>query len=221
MEISSKKQLAVILSQLKGFEQPDPCLEQYPTEADIAAEILWFAFYRREIEGKTVADLGCGTGLLGLSTLLLGAKKVFFVDIDEKSIEIAKENLAFLEKKLDVKLKQKAVFVVKDVKDLDEKVDLIVQNPPFGVKVKHADKVFLEKAFELAPVIYSFHKIESVNFISKFSDEKNYKITHFWSFDWPLKMTMKYHKKKIQYIKVGCWRLERKSFGLRPNRLGM
>ncbi len=99
MEIDTKKQLAMILSQLKGFSSPKIKLEQYMTEGEIAAEIAWNAFYRREIEEKTVADLGCGTGILGLSTLLLGAKKVYFVDIDKDALAIAKENLKMLEEK--------------------------------------------------------------------------------------------------------------------------
>lgn len=208
MEITTKSKLAVLLSQLKGFEKPRILLEQYQTDAEIAAEISWFAFYRREIEGKIIADLGCGTGLLGLSTLILGAKKVFFVDVDRDALDIAQENLAFVEEKLGISLKRKAVFVKKDVKDFDEKVDLVIQNPPFGIKMRHADRIFLETAFKIAPIVYSFHKIESKGFIAKFSDDKSFKITHFWSFDFPLKMTMKYHRKRIHRIKVGCWRLE-------------
>ena len=208
MEISTKKQLAIILSQLKGFEKPKIRLEQYSTEADIAAEIIWFAFYRREIKGKVIADLGCGTGTLGLSTLLMGAKKVYFVDIDEKAIDIAKENLKFLEEKLGVKLSKKAVFVVNDVKDFDEKVEVVMQNPPFGIKgERHKDREFLEKAFDIAEVVYSFHKAESKQFIAKFSGDKGWKVTDYWKFNWPLKQTMKYHEKRIQYIPVGCWRL--------------
>ena len=72
-----------------------------------------------------------------------------------------------------------------------------------------ADKVFLEKATEICPVIYSFHKIESKRFIDGFSKEQEYKITHFWSFDFPLKMTIEHHRKRIHRIKVGCWRLEK------------
>src|SRR5210317_1055230 len=123
MEVRSKSQLAMIISRLKGFEKAKTGLEQYPTDSEIAAEIVWFAFYRREIEGKVIADLGCGTGILGLSTLLMGAKKVYFVDIDEDALAIAKENVAFLENKFDIKLVDKCVFLVKDVTDFDKKVD--------------------------------------------------------------------------------------------------
>jgi len=210
MEISTKKQLAVILSQLNGFEAPKTRLEQYQTEADFAAEIAWNAFYRREIEGKIIADLGCGTGILGFAALLMGAKKVFFVDIDERAIETAKENLAFLEKKLGLGLKKNVVFVVSDVKFFDEKADLVIENPPFGIKgERHADRMFIGKAFETADIVYSFHKAESKGFINKFSDDNGFKATGYWEFKWPLKQTMKYHEKKIKYIPVGCWRLEK------------
>lgn len=210
MEISTKSGLAVILSRLKGFENPKTWLEQYQTDSEIAAEIAWFAFYRREIEGKIIADLGCGTGMLGLSTMILGAKEVFFVDIDEKALETAKENLNFIEKELGIKLKAKSKFVVSDIKDFNEKVELVIQNPPFGIKGKrHADKVFLEAAFRISPIIYSFHKAESRQFIDAVAKDNGFKTTHYWEFDFPLKMTMKFHKKKIERVKVGCWRLEK------------
>jgi putative methylase len=213
VEISSKKQLGIVLSQLQGFEVPKVKLEQYPTEPDIAAEIAWVAFYRREIEEKTCADLGCGTGLLGISLLLLGAKKVFLVDKDEDAIKIAKENIKIVEEKFEIDLSKKAIFIIADVTKgdfLDEKVDLVIQNPPFGIQGKtHADKAFLEQAFKITDLIYSFHKSESSNFLGAVSKDNGFKIEGFWEFNWPLKQTMKHHKKKIQYIKVGCWRLEK------------
>jgi putative methylase len=138
----------------------------------------------------------------------MGAKKVYFIDIDDKVIKIAKNNLKFAEKELRIKL-DKAEFIVEDVRKFNKKADVILQNPPFGVKVKHADKAFLEKAVEIAPVIYSFHKLESSRFIDKFTKQKGFKMSHFWTFDWPLKMTMKFHAKRIHRVKVGCWRLEK------------
>jgi len=212
MQIRSKSNLAVLLSKLKGFEigKVSERLEQYQTDPEIAAEILWFAGFIKDISGKVIVDLGCGTGILGIGALLLGAKQVIFVDIDENAVETAKENIAFVEEELGVKLGRKAKFVVEDIKKFKAKnVDLVVQNPPFGVKVKHADKIFLEKAMELSPVIYSLHKIESRKFIDAVSKDKGYKTTHFWSFDFPLKMTLKHHRKRIYRIKVGCWRLEK------------
>ena len=41
---------------------------------------------------SVVADLGCGSGILSIIALLLGAKKAFAVDIDENAIKTAYEN---------------------------------------------------------------------------------------------------------------------------------
>ena len=207
----------MILSRFKGFEKPKFGLEQYQTEPEIAAEIAWNMFYRREIEGKVIADLGCGTGILGFSTVLLGAKKVYFVDIDEKALQIAKENMKMLKKEaakggesMVENLDEKCVFLEKNVSDFDEKVDIVLQNPPFGIQTKtHTDRVFLEHAFKIADIIYSFHKAKSKQFIDAVSADNGFKVGGYWEFDFPLKMTMKFHKKRIQRIKVGCWRLEK------------
>lgn len=43
-------------------------------------------------DGDSILDLGCGSGILSIGALLLGAKKATAVDIDENSVRIAKEN---------------------------------------------------------------------------------------------------------------------------------
>ncbi|MCR5083408.1 MAG: 50S ribosomal protein L11 methyltransferase [Parasporobacterium sp.] len=44
--------------------------------------------------GKTLLDIGCGSGILAIISLLLGAEKIVAVDIDEYAVENAKENFA-------------------------------------------------------------------------------------------------------------------------------
>ena len=44
------------------------------------------------LHGKTVLDVGCGSGILGLCSLLLGAKRAELVDIDAQAAEIALHN---------------------------------------------------------------------------------------------------------------------------------
>lgn len=41
---------------------------------------------------ESILDMGCGSGILGIAALLLGAKDVTAVDIDENSVRIAREN---------------------------------------------------------------------------------------------------------------------------------
>lgn len=43
-------------------------------------------------EGTTVLDIGCGSGILSIAALLLGAKKAVGVDIDALAVKTAKEN---------------------------------------------------------------------------------------------------------------------------------
>ena len=47
-----------------------------------------------DLTGKSVLDCGCGTGILGIVALRLGANRVFGYDIDEWSSENAKHNAA-------------------------------------------------------------------------------------------------------------------------------
>lgn len=43
-------------------------------------------------EGKTVLDIGCGSGILSIAALLLGAEKAIGVDIDALAVKTAREN---------------------------------------------------------------------------------------------------------------------------------
>src|SRR3989344_7088742 len=150
----NKKQIEIYLSKLSNIEDKNISLEQYQIEGDLAAEFLLFVY--EGINCKIVADLGCGNGILGIGALLLGAKKVYFIDIDNKSIDIAMKNC----EKID-----NAEFLNIDVNKFNTRVDTVVMNPPFGVQNRKADKNFLLKAFEITENIYSIHKIGSEKFI--------------------------------------------------------
>ncbi|MBQ7219110.1 MAG: 50S ribosomal protein L11 methyltransferase [Ruminococcus sp.] len=42
--------------------------------------------------GEEILDVGCGSGILGIASVLLGAKSAFGVDIDETAVRTANEN---------------------------------------------------------------------------------------------------------------------------------
>ena len=206
-EISSKSSLAVVLSKLKGFETPKVREEQYTTEPEIAAELLWLMFLRREIEGKAIADLGSGTGILGLGALLLGAGKVFLVDKDREAMGIARQNHAWL-KEQGFEMNE-AVFLVQDIEEFDEKADFVVENPPFGTKEEHADRAFLEKAFSTADVVYSFHKSSTEKFISAIAKDRGFRVSEKVEIRFPLKAAHEFHTRKVFRIDVTLYRLEK------------
>jgi ribosomal protein L11 methyltransferase len=45
-----------------------------------------------ELKGKTVVDFGCGSGILAIAALLLGAEKVIAIDIDPQALEATVDN---------------------------------------------------------------------------------------------------------------------------------
>jgi len=195
----NKSGLAIHLSKLKPFETPKVHLEQYSTDSEIAADILWNAYMLKDIEGKLVADYGAGPGTLGIGALELGAIKVFFIEMDDDAIKILKENTKYY--------KNKKIFS-HDVSETEQMSDTVLMNPPFGVKQRKADKRFVEKSLTLAKVTYYIGKVESKKFIESITEDYNKKVTHFWEYTLPLKKTMSFHTKKKKEIQIGCWRLE-------------
>ncbi len=199
----------MVLSRLEGFIEPKVRVEQYSTDPEIAAEVLWYAFMKGDI-GKVSVDLGCGNGILGIGMLLLGAERVYFIDSDENALKIAKKNLAKMQS--EGYAIGEAVFRCLDINDFDVKVDLVVMNAPFGVKVRHMDKIFLNKAFETGKKVYSFHKSNTKRFLESFSKDNNFKITDVFDFNFPLKATQSFHTRRVKRIKVSCFRMENQNF---------
>lgn len=203
----SKSQLAVALSRLAVFENPQLLKEQYATDSEAAAEAVWFAYMNGDIEGKTVADLGCGTGLLGIGALLLGAKKAYLVDNDEEALSICRQNVSAA-----VADTAAAEIVKSNVQKFDQKVDTVVQNPPFGTKTKHADREFLASAFKAAGIVYSFHKIETAHFVKKVAADNGFNVTNILPLQLQLKRTYQFHKSRMRRVSVGFFRIDRKPF---------
>jgi len=199
--LSSKKELARILSGLEDYEKANVNLEQYKTDSEIAAEVLWFLSMNGEIKGKTVGDLGCGNGILGIGCLLLKAKKVYFVDKDKKILNTAKKNFKNL------KLNN-GVFVNKNVSGFGNKVDFVIENPPFGVQKKHADRIFLDTAMKISDTIYSFHKTESYDFLRKYCE--GFRVEKLFELNFVLRKTLRFHKREKHYVKVGFFKINRK-----------
>lgn len=203
----SKGALGIVLSQLQGFDEPKVRLEQYPTDSQVAADLLWTAFQLGDIQNKTLADFGAGCGILGIGALLLGAKQVFFVESEKKALDIAQTNLRTVMKKN--KINGTASFILDSVQNFSKPVDCIIQNPPFGTREKGADTLFLKAAFLNAPIIYSFHKTVTRNHIEKVSSAAEFVVTHLFPYQLPLKASFTQHTRKIHRIDVTAVRLEK------------
>ncbi|HVP92586.1 MAG TPA: METTL5 family protein [Acidobacteriota bacterium] len=148
-----KLDLEMFLSQIQSHPSPRPSLEQYTIPTDVAATMLYIAAYvNNDVVGKRIVDLGCGTGRLALGAAFLGAKQVIGVDIDKNAVKLAFEN------SVKTGLKERVQWIAGDIDAIRGDFDTVLQNPPFGVQKRGADRKFLEKALKIAKVIYSLHK---------------------------------------------------------------
>ena len=204
--IRSQRDLEMQLSKLNSFQEPSFELEQYATPERIAAEWIWSMALKGEVANKTILDAACGPGILGIGLLLMGAKKIYFLDKDSKIMQICIDNYTQLKTEYEI---GQAEFVIGDITLFDQEVDLVVQNPPFGTKEKHIDKLFLEKAFSITSIIYSMHKYSTKKFVEAISQDYGFKITDLWRFEFPIKATFKFHQKPVKEIDVGLWRMEK------------
>ncbi|MBI2108499.1 methyltransferase [Candidatus Woesearchaeota archaeon] len=206
-KIGSKAGLAIILSGLGGFDEAKVRLEQYPTDGNTAADMLWNAYLLGDIKDKEVIDLGAGTGILGIGAGLLGATKAILVDKDKNALEAARRNISKL-KSEGYKGLDTIEIEEKDISEYRGKGDTVIENPPFGTKIRHNDAFFLEKALESAKVVYSLHKSESKGFLEKFAAKKGAEITHIWNYRLPLKAAFDFHRRRIHRIEASCFRFE-------------
>ncbi|MDI6811152.1 MAG: METTL5 family protein [archaeon] len=195
-----KKELAILLERVDDIEEPDADIEQYSTPATVASELLYFAFMNGDIKDRVVYDLGCGNGILGIGAKVLGAKEVIGIDSDEKMIGVAQSNSA--------KVGVAVEFRRGDVREVEGKGDTVVMNPPFGAQreSRHADRIFLERALEIAPVVYSILNAGSESFVKRFVPSAT--IRHF-PVAFPLKRRFWFHKKDKKFIPVDIYRVER------------
>ena len=204
--IRSKRDLEIQLSRLKTFSNPSWKLEQYTTSSSVAADWVWHMTLNGDVIGKTILDAACGNGILGLGLLLMRAKKVFFLDKDQEVINLAISNYNQLNEEYEL---GEAKFIHQDISLFDGKIDIVIQNPPFGTKNEHADKKFLEKAFSLAPIVYSMHKTSTRKFVEAVSKDFNFRVSKYWHYEFPIKAAFSFHTKPIKKIEVTVWRLEK------------
>lgn len=190
---------------MDSHPEPSAELEQYMTPGDIAASLLHMAYSHGSIKGKTVCDLGCGTGRLAIGAALLGAERVVGIDIDEKGIDVAKRNAE--RAGVDVEWR------VGDVREMEEeRFDTVIQNPPFGVQRRGADMEFLKKAVRLAPEVYSIHKGVPKNrsFISEQVKELDAKVTHRIEKIFHIPSQFEFHNREVYRFKVDIYRIVRR-----------
>ncbi|MBR3409593.1 MAG: methyltransferase domain-containing protein [Candidatus Methanomethylophilaceae archaeon] len=189
-----RKDLEMALQKVRGFEDPDPALEQYMTPATMASEILFDAYRAGDVEGMKVVDLGCGTGMFSIGAALLGAGMSIGFDTSEKALEVARSNAEALE--VDVE------FVLSDIRDVEEGADTIFMNPPFGCQNKNADRPFLDRAMELSECVYSIHMAETLDFVKGYCEKRGRQVASYKIYKYEIPHVFAFHTKTKKTIDV-------------------
>ena len=205
----SKKEFIFRIQNTETFIDPKVELEQYSIDASCAVDIIFFAgFEFNDINQKIIVDLGAGTGRLSMASTFFNPAYVLSVDIDLSALFILKKNI----KKLQL---ENIIFLIcTDVKYFEISKFLLPQittimNPPFGVKKRTADRIFLERAFQISDIIYSIHLANKGvnNFISSFIRKYKWKIDYILPFNMILEKSFEFHKQKKKKIDVNLYRL--------------
>lgn len=215
----SRKHLEMALSNVAPFRVAKTSLEQYPTSAHLASCVL--SAIEEDIVGRRVADLGCGTGMLGIGAALMGAASVVGYDIDPDAIAVAQDNVSSVCGYTGDELGT-LDFVLCDVYHLPTvsydtsgassfPYDVVISNPPFGTRgTRGADMMFVQSGLGVAPVVYSLHKTSSRRGVLKKAEKKlGATATVLAELRFDLPKTMKFHKKKSVDIEVDLIKFER------------
>ena len=200
------KNIISSLESLESFNDPKEYLEQYQTPPSIAGEMLHYISQSYELENKVIADIGSGTGILGISAALCGCKNVFLFDIDDDALTISKENIKNLELEDNIQIIKADVNELRDWKKLKKYFDIVITNPPFGIRSENgADVEFLKTASYICKnTVFSLHKFSTINFLKKFYNKNGITDIKSFKIDYTLPKTYKFHKKNEKNIEVVC-----------------
>ena len=205
--MASKRSLATKLGVVAGFEEPRLALEQYPTPPDLAAHVVHLADLHGDVDGRTVLDLGTGTGMLALAAALRGPARVFGVELDRAALTTATANQLRVAASAPVHwIQGDATRLPLDVPD----PATVVMNPPFGAQDgnRNADRGFLATASRVAAVSYSVHNAGSREFVEAFAADNGGEVTHAFAADFAIDAQFDHHTDASREVDAEVYRIE-------------
>ncbi|XP_058064413.1 rRNA N6-adenosine-methyltransferase Mettl5 [Anopheles bellator] len=189
-------------------------LEQYMTPPHIASQVLYDIQTKfKDLEDRSVLDLGCGSGMLSIGAALLGASYVIGAEIDPDAVEIFLKNCTEFEL-ANIDCVQVDVLQLETLFGVGQ-FDIVLMNPPFGTKQNSGiDMAFLHVGIKLARcAVYSMHKSSTRDFIRKKVAQWNVKGTVLAELRYNLESTYKFHKRSSVDVAVDLWRFDLLSGG--------
>ncbi|WP_266077688.1 METTL5 family protein [Haladaptatus caseinilyticus] len=221
-----KRALERRLSAVADFADPQVELEQYATPADLAAHLVHLADVHHDVAGRTVLDLGTGTGMLAIGAATRSPRRVVGLDRDGTAIEQARENESHVAPETPIEwvvgdatraplcrknLRAKSVDSAEST-ELTESASsvTVLMNPPFGAQTgnQHADRAFLETTSAIADVSYSIHNEGSLDFVEAFAEDAAADVTHAFRAELPLSRQFEFQREERKVIDVEVFRIE-------------
>jgi putative methylase len=205
--MATKSALTQQLGVVAGFDDPRVDLEQYRTPPELAAHLVHTADLHGDIEGRTVVDLGCGTGMLALAAALRSPDRAVGLDIDPAPLATARKN----ERRIAT---SSAVSWIRGDATTPplcpDGPTTVIMNPPFGAQEgnEHADRAFLSATAALADVSYSIHNADSVDFIEAFTADEGGEVTHAFQAEFELPRAFDHHDSDRELLDVEVFRIE-------------
>ena len=198
------RRLAMILSGLDPHPNDSVELEQYTTEGDLAARWLAdIAAFGDLTEGRTVADLGAGNGVLGLGALGMGAGRAILVETNQAACDVAKSNAESMGFTDSVEVIQATLG--SDPIDLNS-ADLVISKPPWGRQTPKADRPFLEAVLSTGVPAHLLHSAEASHIEPLFEDA-GWTVERYGEADFALPAAYSHHSRKRGRTRVAFWRL--------------
>jgi putative methylase len=205
--MATKSALTQQLGVVAGFDDPRVDLEQYRTPPELAAHLVHTADLQGDVEGRTVVDLGCGTGMLALGASLRGPRSVVGVDVDRDALGTARSN----ERRV---ASTSAVSWVRGdataIPLCPARETTVLMNPPFGAQAgnEHADRAFLETAARIASVSYSIHNADSAEFVRAFAADNAGEVTRAFRTEFELPRQFEFHTDDSRTLEAEVFRVE-------------
>jgi len=180
---------------------PAAPLEQVGTPAEAAADLLAALDRYAGLRGRSVLDLGCGTGRLAIGAALFGAESVSGVEVDPALLPIARSAARAAGVRV--------TFHTADVSAWDQRADIVVMNPPFGAQQRHADRPFWDRAFALADrAVGAFASSASRTFIARIALARGAQVLEVESVPWRFPRTFPHHRAASVRLPVDRWVLQ-------------
>jgi predicted RNA methylase len=98
-------------------------------------------------------------------------------------------------------------WIQSPIEKVNGSYDAVLMNPPYGTRTAHADLGFLDKAFQLAPVIYTIHKTATRRYLTNYVQRRGKTLDETRSMVLDIPNLFEFHRKKTKSVEVDLYRI--------------